>query len=151
MEPVTGFNLNKYFGTWYEIARMPARFENNLNQVTATYSLRSDGKVRVENEGVDARSQKRKRAIGKAKFAGKPDAGYLKVSFFGPFYADYVILELDQDYRYAMVASSKKCLWILSRSPSLEKTTLDSLIEKARNLGFEIEKLYYTPQDTNNK
>ncbi len=149
MEPVTHFDLNKYLGRWYEIARMPAGFENNLIQVTATYSLRNDGKVRVENAGVDARSSKRKMAIGKAKFARNADTGYLKVSFFGPFYADYVILELDQDYRYAMIASSRKYLWILSREPSLEKTTLDRLMEKAKNLGFATEKLYFTPQINN--
>lgn len=149
MEPVAGFNLKKYLGTWYEIARMPVRFENNLNRVTATYSLRSDGKVKVENEGVDTKSQKRKRAIGKAKFAGSTDTGYLKVSFFGPFYADYVILELDQDYRYAMVASSRKYLWILSRMPALDQNILVALTEKAKSLGFETERLYFTPQINN--
>ncbi|HMD67272.1 MAG TPA: lipocalin family protein [Chitinivibrionales bacterium] len=148
MEPVAHFDLNRYLGTWYEIARMPAGFENNLIRVTATYSLRNDGKVKVENEGVDVKSLKRKRAIGKAKFAGSADVGYLKVSFFGPFYADYVILELDQDYRYAMVASSNKYLWILSRTPALEKATVDASMEKARSLGFETEKIYFTPHST---
>ena len=149
MEPVPDFNLEKYLGRWYEIARMPALFENNLTQVTATYSLRDDGKVRVENEGIDARSSKPKKAIGKAKFAGSADRGHLKVSFFGPFYADYIILELDREYRYTMVASSMKYLWILSRKPVLEKGMLDGLVEKAKSLGFETDKLYFTPQACN--
>lgn len=149
MEPVTHFDLNKYLGRWYEIARMPAGFENNLIQVTATYSLRNDGKVRVENAGVDARSSKRKMAIGKAKFARNADTGYLKVSFFGPFYADYIILELDKEYRYALVASSIKYLWILSRTPVLDRQKLDELTAQATSLGFETEKLYFTPQSNN--
>jgi apolipoprotein D and lipocalin family protein len=149
MEPVTNFSLEKYLGRWYEIARMPAWFENNLKEVTATYSLRGDGKVRVENEGVDVRSDRHKRAIGKAKLAGSAEQGKLKVSFFGPFYADYVIVALDSDYRYAMVASTGKYLWILSRKPVLEKAVSDSLLEKAKGLGFETGRLYFTPQADN--
>jgi apolipoprotein D and lipocalin family protein len=106
MEPVKNFDLSRYLGTWYEIARLPASFEKNLIHVTANYSLKNNGKVKVLNEGDDANTQKHKKAVGKAKIAQTPDVGYLRVSFFGPFYADYIILALDNDYRYAMVASS---------------------------------------------
>lgn len=147
MEPVLNFDLNKYLGKWYEIARLPASFEKNLIEVTATYSIMKNGKVKVENAGINNKTSKAKKAIGKAKIAKTQDIGYLKVSFFGPFYADYIILELDSDYQYAMVASSKKYLWILSRTPKLDKEIMDKLIEKARSLGFEIDKLYFTPQN----
>ncbi|HUI92331.1 MAG TPA: lipocalin family protein [Chitinivibrionales bacterium] len=149
MEPVTNFDLNRYLGKWYELARLPASFEKNLTSVTATYSLKKNGKVKVQNEGTDSKSLKRKTAIGKAKIAQSKDIGYLKVSFFGPFYADYIVLELDKEYQYAMVASSMKYLWILSRKPELEKEIMDKLIQKAKNLGFQIENLYFTPQKTN--
>lgn len=147
MDPVLNFDLNKYLGEWYEIARLPASFEKNLIRVTATYSLEEDGKVKVENAGINEKTSKPKKAIGKAKIAKGKDIGYLKVSFFGPFYADYIILELDSNYQYSMVASSKKHLWILSRTPKIEKEILDRLIEKAKNMGFETEKLFFTPQN----
>jgi apolipoprotein D and lipocalin family protein len=149
MQPVTNFDLNRYLGKWYELARMPASFEKNLTNVTATYSLKDNGKVKVQNEGTDSKSLKGKMAIGKAKTATSKDIGYLKVSFFGPFYADYIVIDLDKEYQYAMVASSTKYLWILSRKPKLEKEIMDKLIEKAKSLGFQIEKLYFTPQNIN--
>jgi apolipoprotein D and lipocalin family protein len=146
LEPVTGFALNNYLGTWYEIARLPVSFENHLTHVTATYTLREDGKVRVQNAGIDERTSKKKIAVGKAKFARTADIGHLKVSFFGPFYADYIIVDLDSEYSCAMVASSKKYLWILSRKPELKKEVLGRLLEKAKQLGFDTGRLYFTPQ-----
>ncbi len=146
MEAVKNFDLNRYLGTWYEIARLPATFEKDLIRVTATYSLKENGKVKVENSGTNSKTSKRKTAIGKAKFAGKTDVGHLKVSFFGPFYADYTIVVLDSDYRYAMVGSSIKYLWILSRTPELDNGIKESLVEKAKSLGFATENLYFTPQ-----
>jgi len=148
LEPVSGFDLNRYLGKWYEIARLPTWFERDLVNVTATYSLRSDGKVKVVNEGYKrTRSGKHKVAVGKAKFAKSPDKGYLKVSFFGPFYADYIIVELDPEYQYAIVASSRKYLWILSREPKMDSTVLDKLVKRAQELGFDTSRLYFTPQD----
>jgi apolipoprotein D and lipocalin family protein len=147
-EPVSGFELNRYLGKWYEIARLPVSFEKGLVNVTATYSLRKDGKVKVVNEGFkNAKDGKHKVAKGKAKFGGSPDQGYFRVSFFWPFYADYIIVELDPGYAYAMVASSPKYLWILSREPKMDKNVLNTLIEKAGKLGFDTSKLYFTPQD----
>ena len=142
--PVTGFDLTKYLGTWYEIARLPNSFEKGMTNVTASYSLRKDGKVKVENAGL--KNGKQKNAIGKAKIAGGVNEGFLRVSFFGPFYGDYVIIDLDEKYSYAMIASSHDLLWILSRTPSLEKEIVDRLVEKAKTLGFDTSVLYFTPQ-----
>jgi apolipoprotein D and lipocalin family protein len=146
--PVSGFNLERYLGKWYEIARLPASFEKDLVNVTATYALRPDGKVKVINEGYkNTKDGKHKKAEGKAKFAKTPDIGHLKVSFFGPFYADYMVIVLDPDYQYAMVCSGHKYLWILARDPKLGKEILDDLVAKARDLGFKTDRLIYTPQD----
>jgi lipocalin len=145
LKPVTSFDLEKYLGRWYEVARLPAWFEKGMTNVTATYSLKDNGKVKVENAGL--KNGKNKVAIGKAKIAGEPTLGYLKVAFFLSFYADYVIIDLDTaNYQWAMVASSYEYLWILSREPVLDKAILDNLVEKAKKMGFDTTKLYYTPQ-----
>jgi apolipoprotein D and lipocalin family protein len=144
-EPIASFDLNRYLGTWYEIARMPSRFERGLDSVTATYSLRTDGSVKVVNQG--SRNGKRSRAVGRAKFTGRSDVGALRVTFFAPFYADYTILDLDTaQYRWAMVASGRKYLWILSRTPALDFEIVDSLVNRAAGLGFETDRLYFTRQ-----
>jgi apolipoprotein D and lipocalin family protein len=147
--PVGGFELSKYLGTWYEIARMPVSFERDLVGVTATYGLRKDGKVSVLNQGHKKTLQGTiKTAGGKAKFAGKSDVGHLKVSFFGPFYADYIVSVLDSNYQYAMVVGdSYKYLWILSRTPKLDAAILNGLLEKATELGFDAQELYMVPQE----
>jgi len=147
-EPVTGFDINRYLGKWYEIARMPVWFEKGLVNVTATYSLMDDGKVKVVNAGhKNTKDGKIKVANGKAKFGNSTDRGYFRVTFFWPFYGDYIIVDLDPDYRYAVVASSPEYLWILSREPKMEKELLNSLVEKAKKLGFDTDKLYFTPQE----
>jgi apolipoprotein D and lipocalin family protein len=144
--PINGFFLDRYLGTWYEIARMPVSFEKDLDRVTATYSLRKDGKVEVLNQGY--RNGRKKVAHGRAKFAGNPDVGHLRVSFFGPFYADYIILALDENYTYAMVtSSSNKYLWILSRTPKLDQKILGGLLAKAKELGFDTQKLIMVKQE----
>jgi apolipoprotein D and lipocalin family protein len=147
MEPVTNFKLDQYLGKWYEIARLPAKFEKNLIKVTANYSLKQNGKVKIENQGIDIITKKNKIAIGKAKFARSTDVGYLKVSFFGPFYGDYKIIELDKDYQYAIVMSSNKYLWILSRTPKLDQEILNKLLEKAKEAEIDTNKLYFAPQE----
>jgi apolipoprotein D and lipocalin family protein len=148
LEPVSGFDLNRYLGKWYEIARLPNSFEKDLVNVTATYSLRDNGKVKVINEGYKkTKNGKHSIAEGKAKFAKSPDKGYLRVSFFWIFYSDYIIVELDPEYKYAMVASSHKYLWILSREPEMDNTVLDELVKRAQELGFDTGRLYFTPQD----
>jgi apolipoprotein D and lipocalin family protein len=144
-EPVSNFVLSRYLGKWYEIARMPAWFEKNLTNVTANYTLKKNGMVKVENAG--SKNGKIKIAIGKAKYAGNQNVGYLRVSFFGPFYADYKIISLDTNYQYAMVTSSEKYLWILCRNPKIEEKILKELVTRADSLGFKADKLYLTPQN----
>ena len=97
VEPVSGFDIDRYLGTWYEIARLDHSFERGLSRVTANYSPRADGGVRVVNRGFDAAAGEWREAEGKAYFVEDPDLGYLKVSFFGPFYGAYVVFRLDPD------------------------------------------------------
>ena len=136
---VEDFELERYLGTWYEIARLDHRFERGMSNVTASYSLRDDGGVDVVNRGYLDNKDQWKEARGKAYFIGPSDRGRLKVSFFGPFYGAYNILELDKDgYRYAMVAGpDTDYLWILSRTPEMDPAVLNSLVSKADSLGFD--------------
>jgi apolipoprotein D and lipocalin family protein len=145
IEPVENFKLDRYLGTWYEIARLDHRFERGLSRITAEYSLREDGGVRVLNRGYSAKDQEWKEAEGKAWFVEGPDKGYLKVSFFGPFYGSYVVFELDHEhYRYALVSGpDRSYLWILSRTPEMKPDVKDKLIAKATALGFDTGKLIY--------
>ena len=142
---VTGFSLERYLGTWYEIARLDHRFERGLTQVTANYSMRDDGGVRVLNRGYKRAKSKWSEAEGKAYFVETPDIGRLKVSFFGPFYGAYNIIDLEPDnYSYALViGNNTKYMWILARKPSLEPAVLESLLNKVRKLGFATDELIY--------
>ena len=145
VRPVAGFELDRYLGTWYEIARLDHSFERGLSHVTAEYGLRDDGGVRVLNSGYDAAQKRRRSAEGKAYFIESPDIGRLKVSFFGPFYGAYNIIALDKtDYRYVMIAGNNTdYLWIMARTPNLETTVLETLIGQAKALGFATEDLIY--------
>jgi len=137
------FELNKYLGTWYEIARFDHSFERGLQGVTATYSLMSDGKIKVLNQGYkNSLDGKFKKAVGKAKLANPETPRNLLVSFFWIFYAPYNILELDPDYRYALIGSkSPDYLWILSRTPQLDEKTYQMLLDKAKDRGYDTSKL----------
>lgn len=141
---VTGVDLNRYLGKWYEIARFDHSFERGLVGVTATYSLRPDGKIKVLNEGYkNDLNGKHKVAVGKAKIPDPGDPSKLKVSFFLNFYADYLIMELDQDhYQYALIGSnSPDYLWILSRTPQLPDEVYKMLIGKAKKRGYRVDSL----------
>lgn len=142
---VTGFELQRYLGTWYEIARLDHRFERGMSNVTADYSIRDDGGVRVVNRGYVTESQEWNEAVGKAYLVGDANVGQLKVSFFGPFYGAYNILELDKDgYEYALVAGPDlDYLWILARSPDLDQNIVTALVGKAASLGFPTGDLIY--------
>jgi apolipoprotein D and lipocalin family protein len=146
---VSGFDIDRYLGTWYEIARLDHRFERGLTNVTANYSLRDDGGVRVVNRGYNAETAEWDEAIGKAYFVDTPDVGRLKVSFFGPFYGGYNIIDLDtRNYEYALVAGpDRSYLWILARSPNLSEAVLQSLLEKAESLEFAVNELIYVSHD----
>ena len=141
---VKSFDLQRFLGTWYEVARLPHSFENGLDKVTATYTLRDDGKIRVLNKGFDTAKGEWKEANGKARIKDPAAGAFLEVSFFWIFYADYKVIELDTaNYSYAMVtSSSKKYLWILSRTPYLDDTIYDTLIRKADEWGFNSSMIY---------
>lgn len=144
---VTGFELNRYLGTWYEIARFDHSFERGLDQVSAEYSLRDDGGVKVLNKGFNTKKQKWHESIGKAYFVETPDIAKLKVSFFGPFYGSYNMIALDKkDYQYVMITGGKDYLWILSRTPQLSPEIQAELLSKAQSLGFDVGKLIYPVQ-----
>jgi apolipoprotein D and lipocalin family protein len=147
--PVEGFRLERYLGRWYEIARLDHSFERGLTRVTADYSLRDDGGVRVVNRGYDAASGKWKTAEGRGYFVAGPDRGFLKVSFFGPFYGSYVVLELDREgYGHALVCGpDRSYLWILARRPQLDEGILKALTERAAALGFATEGLIRVSHD----
>ncbi|MDD4272816.1 MAG: lipocalin family protein [Desulfobacter postgatei] len=145
IKPVNNFNLEKYLGTWYEIARLDHSFERGLSHVTADYTLRNDGGVNVINRGYSAEKDSWKEAEGEAYFMEKPDLGYFKVSFFGPFYSSYIIFELDQEgYQYSLVCGADKSyLWILGRNPTMKKEIKSALLEKAAEVGFDISRLIF--------
>lgn len=148
MSAVQGFDANRYVGTWYEIARLDHGFEKGLSHVTAEYSLKEDGGLRVVNKGFDTQTGQWRTSVAKAYFLETPDIGRLKVSFFGPFYGSYNIIDLDEkDYTYAMVTGpSTHFLWILARDKTLDNEIMQRLIQKAKTLGFKLEKLIYVDQ-----
>lgn len=120
ISPVTGFEIERYLGKWFEVARADNRFEKGLIKTTADYTLNGDGTVNVLNSGIDEISGRYKRASGTAVFVRNQYEGALKVSFFGPFYGGYNIVDLDEDYRWAIiVGSSAKYFWVLSRTPEV--------------------------------
>lgn len=143
IEPVSGFELNRYLGTWHEIARLDHPFERGLSRVTASYRMREDGGVAVVNRGYKNETSEWKEATGKAYFVEGADIGRLKVSFFGPFYGGYNIIALDQEnYQWVMICGpNRDYLWILSRQPQLAEQLLERLIVKADSLGFDTDKL----------
>jgi apolipoprotein D and lipocalin family protein len=145
VNPVDNFSLAKYLGKWYEIARLDHSFERGLTRVTADYSLRDDGGVRVLNRGYSEKEKTWKEAEGKAYFVQKPDQGYLKVSFFGPFYGSYIVFELDhENYQYSLVSGpDKSYLWILARDPEIRDDLKNIIIAKATTLGFDTSKLIF--------
>ena len=143
VQPVTGFDLNRYLGQWYEIARLDHSFERGLTKVTAHYALREDGGVAVTNKGYEEKEGKWKEAEGKAYFVESSNQGYLKVSFFGPFYGSYVIFELDKEgYQYAFISGPDlSYLWLLARTPTVPKQVIDQFKQQASQAGFDVSKL----------
>lgn len=147
LQPVTGFDLNRYLGTWYEIARLDHSFERGLQNVSAEYTLKPDGDIAVFNRGYNTTEKRWEAEEGNAKFVGDPRLGSLKVSFFGPFYGGYHILALDHDYRYAMLTGpSRKYLWILAREQTLPEDIVQGLLHQAKVWGFDTEKVLRVSQ-----
>ena len=140
---VKAVDLNRYLGSWYEIAKYDHVFERGLDYAMANYTLREDGKIDVLNTGIkDGRA---KDAKGIAKTTNIP--GLLKVSFFGPFYSDYRIMMLDTNYQYVLVGGSNdKYLWILSRTPQLDEATKALILAEADKRGYDTSKLIWVKQ-----
>jgi apolipoprotein D and lipocalin family protein len=148
VEPVGGFELDRYLGTWFEIARLDHSFERGLENVTATYSMRDDGGVRVLNRGYSLEKGRWEEAEGKAFFVGESDVAWLKVSFFGPFYGSYIVFELDTDsYQHAFVSGpDTSYLWLLSRTSSVSDEVLQRFKTRATELGFDLGELIEVSQ-----
>jgi apolipoprotein D and lipocalin family protein len=149
MQPVEKFELEKYLGTWYEIARLDHGFERGLEQVTAEYKIRDDGGISVINNGYSTTKQSWETAEGKAYYVDDKSTGHFKVSFFGPFYASYVIFYLDQsDYQYAFVTGyNQDYLWLLSRTPEIDETLMHEFLSQAEEYGFDVSQLILVNQD----
>jgi len=149
--PVENFELNRYLGKWYEIARLDHSFERGLERITAEYSMRDDGGVSVVNRGYSIEDDEWKVAEGKAYFVNDVNSGYLKVSFFGPFYGSYVVFEIDQEgYEYAFVSGpDTSYLWLLSRTPKLKQEIIEKFKRISKELGFDTSKLILVNHDEN--
>lgn len=145
LEVVPHVDLAKYLGKWYEIAHLPAKFQEGCSETTATYALSEDGNISVLNEC--KRNGKIKRAKGKAKIVDKATGAKLKVTFFWPFYGDYWIIKLGENYDYAVVGTpDRKYLWILSRTPTMDGKLFFELTEFAKSKGFDVNRLVMTSQ-----
>lgn len=151
IEPVTGFDSDRYLGTWYEIARLDHSFERGLTNVRAEYSRNNDGSIKVINRGYNAEDEKWEEADGRAVFVEDENTGHLKVSFFGPFYASYVVFELDkEEYSFAYVTGyNRDYLWFLSRTPEVSEEALESFRARATEEGFDLEALIIVDQEKN--
>lgn len=144
IEPVKNFQAERYLGTWYEIARLDHSFERGMQQVTAEYSLRDDGGIKVINRGFKEAEQEWAEAEGKAYFVEDQHTGYLKVSFFGPFYGAYIVFDLDENYQYSLITSSNKSyLWLLARTPQIDAAQQQRLLKRITELGFARDQLIF--------
>lgn len=147
---VENFDVNKYLGTWYEIARFDFRFEKNMNNVSAQYSLNEKGNVAVLNSGYNYKKEEWKKANGVAKFRGEKDVAELKVSFFGPFYSGYNVVALDENYHYALVAGKNlDYLWILSRTKTIPENIKTEYLKIANEIGYDTSELIWVKHDRN--
>ncbi len=147
IKPVNNFDVGSYMGQWYEIARMENSFEKGLDHVTANYSLNDDKSVKVINQGYHQKKGETKIAEGTAKFVKSTDTGYLKVSFFKPFYSSYVVFKLDPNYQYAYVSGyNKKYLWLLSRTPTISDAVLKDFYKTAKTYGYDTSKIIQVEQ-----
>ncbi len=145
VQSVSPFDVNRYLGQWYEIARLDHSFERGLSEVTATYTLNPDGSLEVLNKGYDVKRDKWKSATGRALFTGPKTQGSLKVSFFGPFYGGYHVISLDQaGYQWAMISGpDREYLWILARSKTISPSIREALLKQAADLGFATHNLIW--------
>ncbi|MEZ7526582.1 lipocalin family protein [Cloacibacterium normanense] len=147
---VQNFNKDKYLGKWYEIARFDFRFERNLDNTTAQYSINPDGSIKVLNQGYNYVKKEWDSAEGKAKFVGSESEARLKVSFFGPFYGGYNVVDIDENYKNALIyGNSTEYMWILSRNKTIDEATKKRFVEKAKKDGFDVSKLIWVNHNKN--
>lgn len=145
---VKPFDKEKYLGKWYEIARKDFKYERNLSNTTAEYSLNDNGTIKVDNRGYNTKKGEWTQAIGKAKFIGEDNIAKLKVSFFGPFYSGYNVIAIDDEYKYALVAGkSLKYLWILSREINIPVEIKDKYLKIAEEIGYNTADLIWVKHD----
>ncbi|WP_029906613.1 lipocalin family protein [Prevotella sp. 10(H)] len=142
--PVRPFNLKKYLGKWYEIARLDYRFEKNLNNTTAEYSLNEDKTVKVVNKGYNPKKKKEEVAVGVARFVNEPDEARLKVSFWGPIYSGYNVIAIDSKYKHALVVGkNRNYMWLLSKEKSMPEDVKLEYLRRAIELGYDVSKLVW--------
>ncbi|MBW1656665.1 lipocalin family protein [Flavobacterium quisquiliarum] len=145
---VVDFDKAKYLGRWYEIARLDYKWERDLDNVTAEYSLNENGTIKVDNKGYNVKKDKWEQSIGKARFVKKDNIGMLKVSFFGPFYSGYNVIAVDDDYKYALVAGkSLDYMWILSRETTMPESIKADFLIKAQEIGYNVSNLVWVKHD----
>ncbi|GAA0878835.1 lipocalin family protein [Algoriphagus jejuensis] len=145
---VSPFDSEKYLGKWYEIARIDFKFEEDLNNTTAEYSLKEDGTIKVDNKGYNVKKREWEQAVGKAKFVGSDSVAMLKVSFFGPFYSGYNVIAIDDNYTYALVAGeSLDYLWILSREKTIPEDVKVKYLKVATEAGYDTNDLLWVEHD----
>jgi len=145
---VKPFNKEKYLGKWYEIARFDFKFERNMNNTTAQYSINDNGTIKVVNRGYNYEKKEWKEANGIAKYVGDDDVAMLKVSFFRPFYSGYNVIAIDNDYRFALVCGKNlSYLWILSRETTIPEDIKQNYITIAKKLGFNTSDLIWVEHD----
>lgn len=150
-KPVTDFSVDRYLGTWYELARLDFKFEKDLDNTVAHYSLDKKGNMRVLNSGYHVVQKKWRKAEGVANFRNSTEVAALKVSFFGPFYGGYTILALDDNYQYALVAGNNlDYLWLLSRTKDIPATIKSAYLEMAEGLGYDTKQLIWVRHDKDN-
>ncbi|AWK04874.1 lipocalin [Flavobacterium crocinum] len=147
-QAVVDFDKAKYLGRWYEIARLDYKWERDLDNVTAEYSLNENGTIKVDNKGYNVKKDKWEQSIGKAKFVKKDNIGMLKVSFFGPFYSGYNVIAIDNDYKYVLVAGkSLDYMWLLSRDTTMPESIKADFLIKAQEIGYNVSNLIWVKHD----
>ncbi|OJV33292.1 MAG: hypothetical protein BGO29_06285 [Bacteroidales bacterium 36-12] len=150
-KPIENFDAKRYLGTWYEVARFDFRFEKDLDNTSANYSLDKKGNVIVLNSGYNFVKKKWTKADGLAKFRGDKNVAALKVSFFGPFYSGYNVIALDEDYQYALIAGENlDYLWILSRTKVLPDEIKTEYLKIAKEIGYDTSRLIWVKHDKDN-
>lgn len=146
--PVDNFDVDRYLGQWYEVARLDHSFERGLSHVTANYSVKDDGGIKVVNKGYSIEDSRWDTANGKAYFVSESNKGHLKVSFFGPFYGSYVVFYIDDvDYQYAYVGSyNKDYLWLLSRDKNVSEAQKIHFLEMTKSKGYDTDSIIWVDQ-----